>query len=732
MDSLPDFHLDQVGDRDDLGLALNRARQRAGLSYAGVATAAARLPRRSGRAPHLPRSTISDICTGRVIPTNETLLTFLSACGVHDTRPWIELCDRLRSGDKPRTGDRRVRDATARDLGVHAAIRLPGTMDDLPGYIERDGDHDLRNLLRSFARGDGGFVLIVGTSSTGKTRSAYEAVQAELAGHRLVHPHSAEELRRFSVDPPPGTVVWLDELQKHLAGGLAADTVRALRASGRGIVLVGTLWPDRYHTYKQKGLLNDAHAREREVLELAEVIILPDRLSTAERERATTLAARDMRVAYALSSDVGVTQALAAAPELMQRWRAAPDPYCAAVIAVAADARRMGAEKPLTDSFLAAALPGYLTANQRARAPSSWLADALRYALEELHGSASALTPHSARIGTVDGYTIADYLLQHAEDTRRDVVPPASLWNACATHLDDGVDLGRLGLAAKSRGLRAVAARLWQKAVAAGDVDATFWYANLLDDWGRLDEAELLYRRVMTSPAGSFASREAALRNLALALQDADRMTEAEALIREGVEWDSETFGYLLTLLLIRLERYDEAEELTRAFDLSVRGSRRIRAELLYLLGRVDEAKRIHLEAAAEDSFDLFHLAVLLRQDEPRESERLYRQLISAGSAGVRGWLALLLSGQGEHTEAEALCREAVALGDRNGPTMLAHVLEAADRVDEAEAVLRDAVAGGDLNAFGWLVKLLTDHDRAEEAAALRADGISPPPYAPF
>ena len=48
----------------------------------------------------------------------------------------------------------------------------------------------------------GGFVLLAGGSSAGKTRSAAEAVKAELPDWWLVHPAGPGQVAELAADPP--------------------------------------------------------------------------------------------------------------------------------------------------------------------------------------------------------------------------------------------------------------------------------------------------------------------------------------------------------------------------------------------------------------------------------------------------------------------------------------------------------------------------------------------------
>src|SRR4029077_14854608 len=131
-----------------------------------------------------------------------------------------------------------------RRLGVHAAISVPGVPDEVPPqYVPRDVDaaeHGVRARVEAAAR-RGGFVLLVGGSSVGKTRCAVEAVKALLPEWWLVHPGGAAEVTARAQAPPPRTVLWLDELQRYLDGedGLTGGVVRALLEARPQVVIIG-------------------------------------------------------------------------------------------------------------------------------------------------------------------------------------------------------------------------------------------------------------------------------------------------------------------------------------------------------------------------------------------------------------------------------------------------------------------------------------------------------------
>ena len=150
-----------------------------------------------------------------------------------------------------RAGRDRVAEADLRRLGVHAAISVPGVPDDVPPeYVPRDANAAKPGIrARVLAAAErGGFVLLVGGSSVGKTRSAVQAVKALLPDLWLVHPDGPAEIAALAQAPSPQMVVWLDELQRYLDGehGLTGGVVRALLNSPHPAVIIGTLWLDRY------------------------------------------------------------------------------------------------------------------------------------------------------------------------------------------------------------------------------------------------------------------------------------------------------------------------------------------------------------------------------------------------------------------------------------------------------------------------------------------------------
>ncbi|MFF5077942.1 tetratricopeptide repeat protein [Actinoplanes sp. NPDC000266] len=734
-------------------------RLRAGRSYAALARAA--------RPRSLPPATLSGLLNARTTPTLDTVTTFLIACGLGDEAargPWLAAWRRVATAHQPRHADAvRVRQARPRLLGVHAAIRIPGASSELPPYVPRDLDLGLRAALAAAAT-QGGFVLLLGGSSVGKTRALYEAVNAGLPDWWLLHPGDAAVIAAHAVAPTPRTVLWIDELQRYLdhPDGLSAATVRRLITSGT--VLVATLWPDDYNMRiaRPPAEQEDRYANDRALLGLASLIEVPEAFTSAERRRGETLASTDERIRIALdSSDAGFTQVLAAGPSLVRRWELAPAAECygKAVITAALDARRVGADQPATRDFLSAAAPAYLTPAQQALAPSDWLDRALTYATSPVHGAAACLTPVAAGMGSIAGFTTADYLHQHAQRARRATALPDLFWQtlvACC-HPDDDLRVAR---SAQRRGRPEHAVALYRRAAESTDPEnARAELADVLIEQGRVDEA----LRVLRDLDGTWSWYAA--RKQSDVLIEQGRVDEALRVLRDIADAGHEDAKERLADVLAAQGRLDELRDRAAAHDedanrkladvLAQRGcleelreraatgrdaSFRL-ANVLVELGRVDELRE---RADIGDRAAVVRLpAVLVRQGRIEEAlqwlldreatgdEHAARQLVdilcedgradelrrraATGDDYAADRLATALVRQGDFDEALVVLRERNEAECPGAADQLARLLAKRGHVDEALGVLRDRDDGVDEYAALRLAEMLAEHNRVDE-----------------
>ena len=365
----------------------------------------------------------------------------------------------------------------------------------LPAYVPREHDRQLAEAVTQAATGTSRISVLVGGSSTGKTRACWEALnllRKRDEPWRLWHPidptrpdAALAELAELA----PHTVIWLNEAQFYLAPNKLGEQVAAglrnlLREPQRGPVLVlATLWPNHWDTLTTR-TEPDLHAHARELLD-GHKIKVPDAFSSAGLTALTSQADLDPRLgeAAAHAHDGQITQYLAGVPVLMDRYQEAP-PATKALIHAAMDARGLGAGPRLPLALLAAAAPGYPTDQEWNQTSDDWLQQALEYATTACNGIPGILTPvktgtprnqRNRRTAALPNpasghgpqYQLADYLDQHGRRHRAGQIPPIDFWTAAAAHAHPA-DLTALGDAAWDRGLYCDAAQLHKNATTHG------------------------------------------------------------------------------------------------------------------------------------------------------------------------------------------------------------------------------------------------------------------------
>ncbi|MGQ4434569.1 hypothetical protein [Streptomyces sp. SAS_260] len=383
-------------------------------------------------------------------------------------------------------------------LEVHRAIGSPGTsLPVLPVYVPREHDRALAEVVAQAADRASRIAVLVGGSSTGKTRACWEALRLlreQGEPWRLWHPIDPgrpEAALAELADLAPYTVVWLNEAQFYLAHDQLGEQVAAglralLRDRTRGPVLVlATLWP-KYWDDLTVRTDADRHAQARELLD-GHRIKVPDSFTVADLTALNSTIGHDPRLGEAAerASDGQITQYLAGVPVLMDRYEDAAPPATKALIYAAMDARRLGAGVRIPLAWLVRAVPGYLTETQWDQTRKDWLKGALKYATRPCNGIPGILTPvktgasrkqrnrradgtENSTVGQGPLYRLADYLDQHGRRHRAEMIPPLGFWTAAAIHAHP-TDLTALGNAAWDRGLYRCAAQLHKHATTHGD-----------------------------------------------------------------------------------------------------------------------------------------------------------------------------------------------------------------------------------------------------------------------
>ncbi|MFE2103426.1 hypothetical protein, partial [Streptomyces sp. NPDC059468] len=584
--------------------------------------------------------------------------------------------------------------------------------------------------------------VLVGGSSTGKTRALWEAVRKLPEGWRLWHPLSPSRpgaALADLADIAPNTVVWLNEAQYYLGPDLLGEQVAAglrdlLRDPSRAPVLVlATLWPEHWATLTTD-TGSDRHAHARELLD-GHKIDVPDAFSPADLTALdATGTDADPRLAQAAdrARDGQVTQYLAGVPVLRDRYGAARG-ATRALIHAAMDARRLGAGPHIPLDWLADATPGYLTDTEYNTLDNDWLPKALAYVTTPCHGIPGILTPvktgsprnqRNRRPPTTSGppngrsthspqgphYQLADSLEQHGRYHRSETIPPIDFWTAAAHHAHP-TDLEALGDAAERRGLYRDAAQLHKLATSHSDHAA----------------AELVDRLHALHPTDHRPARWAA--------------THAPLNDPVGVG--------LIVGLLQRAGAHEQVDALLArdpAAHVSLHDPQSVvwLVDALHGAGARAQAEALAARAAADAPLDTPNAVVMLleRLREAGAHEQVDALLARDPGAHVSlddpvgvGWILGMLQRAGAHEQADDLAARAAAHAPLHDPDTVGRLLERlreAGAHEQVDALLARNPAAhvslDDLEAVAGLCQALREARAYEQfdALALRAATHAP------
>ena len=514
----------------------------------------------------------------------------------------------------------------------------------LPAYVPRDIDRELRDRI-----GRGEFVLLVGPSTAGKTRAAYEAVAAALGDHVLIAPDknrpaisaAVSQIERYN-----RWVLWLDDLQEFLGAEGLTKTMLARLLSGPGRhAIVATIRAteharitDDFAYSEADQAAHELNRDARDVIDQARLIRIERDFTPAELDRARDRR-WDPRIADALeySGRHGITAYLAAGPQLLDLWEDAWDkrgrPRGAALVAASVDCRRAGLTRPVPRDLIVALHPDYLLDRGGASLTPEPLIEAWAWATSPERPTTSFLTPAtdtSGNFAEASSYDVFDYLVDMAriKRTGAERVPDRTL-RLCIEYADS-TEADRVGNTAHRTGRYLIALDAYAHAARkhaeefGPDHPATLTsrsnLALVLHDLGRFSDAEREHAAVLadrTRVLGADHSSTLTSRsNLALVLHDLGRLSEAESEYRAVLAARSQVLGpedpptltvqHHLARVLHDQGRLAEAESEYRVV-LAVREhalgldhpdtlhSHERLARVLHDLGRLDEAESEHM-----------------------------------------------------------------------------------------------------------------------------------------
>ncbi|MFE0101628.1 tetratricopeptide repeat protein [Streptomyces sp. NPDC059009] len=366
-------------------------------------------------------------------------------------------------------------------------------------YVPRDLDDGLRRAL-----GPGRFVLVVGESAAGTTRTAAEAVRATLSDHTWIAPKDAEDMEIASqaAGDHRRCVLWLDDVDRFLGHrGLSRELAEQI-LSGESAVIVATINSVALHDYESEtdnrltGMDRHHHRDARDVLAMATRMRLDRRWSAAEVERARRHGQdRHLADAVRAAATHGIAETLTCGPQLLELWRGAwcagRNPRGAALVTAVVDCRRAGLRGPVPLGLARGLHVEYLEERGGNRLAPETFDRALEWACSRVRASACLLT----REGDPPGLVPFAHL-QYA--TGLEPVP-GHLWEGLLAQAGDGERWYSVGIAAHRELHFGCADQALRRAVDQGRAGASFALARVVGDAGRPSEALAMLRESRTT-----------------------------------------------------------------------------------------------------------------------------------------------------------------------------------------------------------------------------------------
>ncbi|MEV6305425.1 tetratricopeptide repeat protein [Actinoplanes sp. NPDC051861] len=542
--------------------------------------------------------------------------------------------------------------------------------------------HRLDRPLREALQGHR-FVLVRGPSAAGKSRSVAEHARRLYGEHPVVIPVQrpgalATLLDRDSI--PPAAIVWLDDLDRHIAAGVTAPLLRRILQIPRTRV-IATI---RTAAYDQIAPRGELCLPGRDVLDLPEPggLVAFTGWDENDRHQAAELYANYRDIAAGLRRGLGLGEYLSGGPELLDRLASDDAPeHGPALVRACADWYRAGMARPMP-----AGLARELFA---VHAPDGLFDEALAWAC----APASPAPVAGARLLTrsPDDSTVAvhDYVLDRLTGRLPPGLPQRS-WEAIATELRNSP--GELNTVARTAYLihddRERAESLARAAAARGSADAKHTVAFLLSERAEWREADLWWR------AAAEDGHAGAMWNLGWTAAERGDLAEAERWYHGAADRGDTRAMICFGAVLADRGDTGEAERWWRRAERGLRpGGDAGDASAMFELGWIQEVR-----------------------GDTAGAEQWYRAAAAQGHADAMNGLALVVEKRGDAGEAERWYRAAAGLDHSRAMNNLACFLEEHGDAEEAEHWYRTAAENGSLTAMNNLGDLLAKQGDTRQA----------------
>jgi hypothetical protein len=570
--------------------------------------------------------------------------------------------------------------------------------DDFPAYIHRSVDGRLENLLANAVQATVTFVVLVGDSKAGKSRSLFHAVETVMADAHLLIPKTVGAISQLTVADlqhlPEGPVIlWLDDLEPNVRvgnEGMHPGVLRAIEDPGRVVIVLATYGGTgikRVPTKERK----DIKEPLRDLLQFAievplSLVASPSELADAERQGYSLETVDQLR-------KYGIGEVMVAGPELARKFqtgRHQPDkrrcPEGVAVVSAAIDWRRVGMPTACSRHHLEQLYTYYAPRADVDIRDKSAFRQGLKWALRPLYNRVSLL-----EVAQDDaGYKPYDYIVSYVDkELTRDIENAA--WSY-ALKVAKPAEAFAIGVQAHAREQPVYARQAWEQASASADpAVAVAGSTNLgislaVDD---VPAAEAAFRRASELGGGL-----------------AGNIWGILAWLKRDLKTAAEAFGFAA-----------EADEPNGAANLG-----NVLRELNDLPGAEAAYRRSDKLGEGRGAYDYARL--LAERGQHRRADAAFRRADLRGdpdAAYHRAWTA---SQAGDEDEVEWALQRADKSGHSVAPFELAKRFGQRGELKRAEGALRRAELRGHPEAVGALVALLQHlGDLAgAEAAARRGD----------
>jgi tetratricopeptide (TPR) repeat protein len=364
-----------------------------------------------------------------------------------------------------------------------------------------------------------GFVMVVGPSKAGKSRTAAQAARAAWSGKDpvAVLPHGGEALAELMrLDPPlplrsAPDVVWLDDVTEADLRHLSADVLD--RVAQRAVV-VATMTDARWNQVRNSS--GEVAPVARAALRRAVKVALDFDLTEDERADAARLYPHE-RVA------ASIAETLVGGQQLVDKLRAGrvEEPAGCAIVRAAVDARRAGLSRPISEGELRVLYPLYLRRLRIDLDPTAALFEqGLSWARKPVASQVALMTGAMPGSWDVLDYVVAVEDGQHGEQARPIL---DQVWSELIAMISPG-DALDLGFGAYRRGVSDSAVAAFHVAVDSGHADvaplAAGILGELLEEQGEVAAALAAYQVTVDSGHAEYAP--AAAVSLGLLKQQGD------------------------------------------------------------------------------------------------------------------------------------------------------------------------------------------------------------------